>query len=167
MCQHAGTNRVHVYSVPHLNFDFVHYYKKQGIFWMSKTFYQIMGEGFWQSPVNHIKSSSHLLILCYSIVAGILLVFIAVGSAYENHLERQQRRRDKAPSRHNNNEEARGGAGDKLASPLDIRQLELTRDRNHHSDSDISTSDSFRGASIEYTTPRMLNWRRLNVRLYV
>lgn len=61
---------------------------------------------------------------------------IALGSAYENHLERQQRRRDKVPS--NNNE-----ANNKLSSPLDKIHGDIPR--RGHSDSDISTSDSFRG----------------------
>ncbi|XP_054271181.1 nose resistant to fluoxetine protein 6-like [Macrosteles quadrilineatus] len=72
-------------------------------------------------------------------VTAILLVFMFVGTAYENHLERKQRRREKTPS--NNN---RAEAADKLASPLDKISPHHHMGAKGNSDSDISTSDSFR-----------------------
>lgn len=76
-----------------------------------------------------------------STVATMLVMLMAAGTAYENHLDRCQRRKDKAPS--NNNVEA--DVPGKLGSPLEKATGELST--RGHSDSDISTSDSFKGTT--------------------
>lgn len=69
----------------------------------------------------------------------ILMGLLVAGTAYENHLDRSQRRKEKIPSNNNIAAETAG----KLGSPLDKAAAELGHRGN--SDSDISTSDSFRG----------------------